>query len=61
MIAVFSTRYAVNVALAVVPGLATEPSFAATAGLLYGLPFGLLAARAAQVLGTAPRALPAAA
>jgi len=61
MMAVFSTRYAVNVALAVAPGLATEPSFAAAAGLLYGLPFGLLAARAAQVLGTAPRALPAAA
>jgi hypothetical protein len=61
MMSVFATRYVVNVSLAVVPMLATQTVFAAAASLVYGLPAGLLAARAARVLATEPRALPVAA
>jgi hypothetical protein len=47
---IFSIRYAVAASLAVVPELATLPAFAAAACALYGLPSGLLAARAQRVL-----------
>ena len=43
-------RYVSAVGLAIVPQLATEPLFAALASALYGLPSGLLAARAWRVL-----------
>jgi hypothetical protein len=47
---IFMVRYAVSASLAVVPELATLPIFAAVACALYGLPSGLLAARAQRVL-----------
>jgi hypothetical protein len=50
MLAIFAIRYGVSASLALRPGLAALPAFAAAAGLLYGLPSGLLAARAWQVL-----------
>lgn len=49
-ITIFMVRYAVAAALAVVPELATLPAFAAAACALYGLPSGLLVARARRVL-----------
>jgi hypothetical protein len=62
MLTVFATRYVINVSLAVVPQLATVPMFVAAASVFYGLPAGLLAARAARVLASEPReALPVAA
>ena len=61
MMAVFCTRYVVGAALAVVPALATQASFAAVASVVYGVPTGLFAARAARVLATARDLLPAAA
>ena len=50
ILTIFMVRYAVSASLAVVPELATLPTFAAVACALYGLPSGLLAARAQQVL-----------
>lgn len=47
---IFMLRYAVSASLAVVPDLATLPTFAAVACAFYGLPCGLLAARAQRVL-----------
>jgi hypothetical protein len=51
ILSIFVLRYTAGAALAIVPTLATEPGFAAAASLLYGLPVGLIAARAAHVLG----------
>lgn len=53
MLSIFALRYAVAATLAIAPRLAAEPAFAAAASLLYGLPAGLLAARAWRVLGLA--------
>jgi hypothetical protein len=50
ILAIFTLRYVVSASLAVVPQLASEASFAAAASLLYGLPSGLLAARAVRIL-----------
>jgi hypothetical protein len=50
MLAIFLVRYIVNVALAVSPGWAAQDAFAMGACLAYGLPSGLFAARARQVL-----------
>lgn len=50
IVLIFVIRYAISASLAVVPELATLPAFAAAACLLYGLPSGLLAARARLVL-----------
>lgn len=50
ILAIFLIRYAVSASLAVVPELATLTSFTAAACLLYGLPSGLLAARAREVM-----------
>lgn len=47
---IFITRYAVAASLAVVPELAMLPAFAGAACVFYGLPSGLLAARARRVL-----------
>lgn len=52
ILAIFFIRYAVSASMAVVPELATLPAFAVPACLLYGLPSGLLAARARHVLAT---------
>lgn len=50
ILAIFVLRYLGSASLAMVPELAQLPAFAATASLLYGLPSGLLAARAQRVL-----------
>lgn len=50
ILAIFVLRYAAAVALAMVPALAAVQAFEGIASLLYGLPIGLLAARAARVL-----------
>ena len=52
LMAIFLLRYAVAASLAIVPGLSHELLFAALASALYGLPSGLLAARASHVLGS---------
>lgn len=56
MMAIFGQRYVVGASLAIVPALANEPMVAAVASLFYGLPAGLLAARAQRVLAHAPAA-----
>jgi hypothetical protein len=57
MLAIFALRYVVAASLAIMPLLASDAAFAAVASLLYGVPAGLLAARALRILGLA-RALP---
>lgn len=57
ILAIFVLRYVGSASLAVVPELAQVPAFAAIASLLYGLPSGLLAARAQRCLAQA-QALP---
>lgn len=52
IVLIFMIRYCLAASLAVVPELATLPAFATAACLLYGLPSGLLAARAWQMLGS---------
>jgi hypothetical protein len=52
ILTIFFIRYSVSACLAVVPELATLPAFSVAACLLYGLPSGLLAARARRVLAT---------
>lgn len=62
MMSIFALRYVSSAALAIEPLLAGESAFAAVASALYGLPAGLVAARALQVLGAArptPRVLSA--
>lgn len=49
-LAIFLVRYAVAASLAMAPELASLPTFAACACVLYGLPSGLLAARARRIL-----------
>lgn len=58
LLGVFFMRYAVNVSIAVVPALSAHAGFAAVASLLYGLPAGLLAARAMRILASAAPAAP---
>ena len=55
ILAIFMMRYVGAVSLAVVPQLAALPLFAAAVSLLYGLPSGLLAARARRLLQTGQR------
>lgn len=50
IVAIFMLRYVGSVSLAIVPQLADLPLFAAGASALYGLPSGLLAARARRLL-----------
>jgi hypothetical protein len=49
LMAVFFTRYVVNVTLAIAPALKADAGFSAVA-VLYGLPAGLLAGRALRIL-----------
>lgn len=46
---VFVVRYVVNVALAIAPALARDPTAAAGAAIAYGLTAGLLAARSRKI------------
>ncbi len=50
ILGVFMLRYVAAASMAVVPQLASQSLFAALASALYGLPIGVLAARAARVL-----------
>jgi len=54
LMAVFFMRYAVNVSIAIAPGLKVDAGFAALAALLYGVPTGLLAGRALRILAQRP-------
>ena len=54
MMLIFFTRYAVSVALAMQPGLATTPSLPAAVGFAYGLMSGAFLARALRILGASP-------
>ncbi len=56
IVGVFSLRYLAAVSIALTPQLAHQPWFAALASALYGLPIGLLAARAVRVLKLRQRA-----
>jgi hypothetical protein len=49
MLSIFALRYGVAASLAIAPRLVAEPAFAALASLCYGLPAGLLVARALHV------------
>ncbi len=49
MMTIFFARYAIAVCLALMPGLARAPGFAAAAGLAYGLLSGMFLARALRV------------
>jgi hypothetical protein len=62
MMAIFFTRYATTVAMAMQPALTAAPLFAAGVGAAYGLMSGSFLARALRILGTAvgPRAARAA-
>jgi hypothetical protein len=51
-VGVFGVRYAVNVALAIQPGLAHDPVAAAAAAMAYGVTAGLLAARSRKIWST---------
>jgi len=51
-LAVFMVRYVVNVALAIAPSLARNPSAAAGVAIAYGLTAGLLAARSRKIWAT---------
>lgn len=58
LMGIFWLRYVIAVALAIAPGLAGQPLFAAAASALYGAATGLFAARAWRVLQQrAPAAL----
>lgn len=50
ILAIFMLRYIGSASMAIVPQLAEVPLFAAVASALYGLPSGLLAARAHRLL-----------
>ena len=52
-LSIFALRYACATALAIEPQLASQTIFAALASTLYGLPAGLLTARALRILGEA--------
>lgn len=54
LMAVFFTRYAVNVSIAIAPALKVNAGYAALVALLYGVPTGLLAGRALRILGQRP-------
>lgn len=56
ILGVFSLRYVAAVSMALAPQLAGQPLFAALASALYGLPIGVLAARAARVRALRRRA-----
>lgn len=51
-VGVFMVRYGVNVALAMSPALANDPSAAAAAAIAYGSSAGLLAARSRKIWST---------
>jgi len=53
MMLIFFTRYAVNVTLAINPGLAASPWLAPAVGFAYGLMSGAFLARALRILGSA--------
>ncbi|MBC7803097.1 MAG: hypothetical protein H7Y16_04390 [Candidatus Parcubacteria bacterium] len=53
MMVIFFARYAINVALAMQPGLAASPSFAAAVSAGYGLLSGAFLARAWRILAAA--------
>ena len=53
MMVIFFTRYAVNVTLAIQPGLAASPWLAAGVGAAYGLMSGAFLARALRILSSA--------
>ena len=50
LMGIFWLRYAISASLAMAPGLAGQPGFAAVASALYGAATGLFAARAWRVL-----------
>jgi hypothetical protein len=50
ILAIFTLRYIGSASMVIVPQLADVPLFAAVASALYGLPSGLLAARAHRLL-----------
>lgn len=54
ILAIFALRYVCATALAIAPTLTADTWFTAAACALYGLPAGLLSARARKVLGHAP-------
>ncbi len=56
ILGVFLLRYGAAVAMALTPQLAHQPWFAALASAFYGLPIGVLAARAVRVLKLRRRA-----
>jgi hypothetical protein len=51
-VGVFMVRYVVNVALAISPALASNPTAAAAAAIAYGFTTGLLAARSRKIWST---------
>jgi len=51
-VGVFMVRYVVNVALAIQPALAFDPTAATAAAMAYGLTAGLLAARSRKILAS---------
>jgi len=52
LVGIFLVRYATNVALAIQPGLATDPAAAAVVAIAYGASAGLLAARSRKIWAT---------
>jgi hypothetical protein len=54
VLSIFMLRYIGSASMAIVPQLAEVPLFAGVASLLYGLPTGLLAARARRLLQQGP-------
>jgi hypothetical protein len=54
LMAVFFTRYVVNVSLAIAPALKADAGLAAVVAVLYGVPAGLFAGRALRILAQRP-------
>ena len=52
LVSIFLVRYVTNVALAIHPALANDPTAAAVAAIAYGLTAGLLAARSRKIWST---------
>lgn len=53
MMTIFFTRYAVTVAMAMLPALKTSPAFLAGVGFIYGLMSGAFLARAVRIVRVA--------